>query len=194
MKPEVPGLKAITGRYGYGVWDFLWLCEPEHHFTKYPHLTLIVRAQEVGAMVVVPNAVNKEVRRKLEQLGEAGFQELTKKIIDNLEPLLRAHKGAKPWCSGAQRRWESMKNPPYNDATIGFDLRTAVSASGPLKTNPRWLSAAYGSLVDKGRSNYQMSMGVVFPYEHCPELGRPDDIELIATAWLACKPLVDLAR
>jgi hypothetical protein len=37
-----------------------------------------------------------------------------------------------------------------------------------------------------------MSLGVVFPYEQCPELRQPDAIELIAAAWLACKPLVDL--
>ena len=52
------------------------------------------------------------------------------------------------------------------------DLRTAVPDSAPPKTQPkaqpRWLSAAYGSFVNKGGSNYQMSLGVVFPYEQLP--------------------------
>ncbi len=37
-------------------------------------------------------------------------------------------------------------------------------------------------------------MGVAFRYEHCPELREASAIDLIAGAWLACKPLVDLAR
>ena len=114
----------------------------------------------------------------------------------DLNPLLRAHMGATPWCRGSQRRWPSRRATPYVDARIEFDLRTAVPDSAPPKTQPkaqpRWLSAAYGSFVNKGGSNYQMSLGVVFPYEQCPELRQPDAIELIAAAWLACKPLVDL--
>ena len=84
---------------------------------------------------------------------------------------------------------------------IEFDLRAVISDSGPPETpqpkkNPCWLTAAYATFVNKNSLslNYQMGMGVVFPYEHCPELGRPDDVELIAATWLACKPLVDLAR
>jgi hypothetical protein len=37
-------------------------------------------------------------------------------------------------------------------------------------------------------------MGVQFRYVHCPELRKADAIDLIAGAWLACKPLVDLTR
>jgi|HubBroStandDraft_2_1064218.scaffolds.fasta_scaffold725869_1 hypothetical protein len=40
----------------------------------------------------------------------------------------------------------------------------------------------------------RFKLGVVFRYERCPELRQPDAIDLIASAWLACKPLVDLAR
>jgi hypothetical protein len=152
-------------------------------------------------MVTVPNAVNKQVRRNLEQLGEDGFRALIEEVNDNLEPLVRAHEGAKPWCYGTQRRWKSRSASSCEDALIRFDLRTAISASGPPETSepkkcPHWLSAAYTTSVDKKSLslNYQMGMGVDFFYEHCPELGRPDDIELIAKAWLACKPLVDLAR
>ena len=73
-------------------------------------------------------------------------------------------------------------------------MRTAIPSSGPPKTQPRWLSAAYGSFVNKENTNYQIQMGVVFRYEHCPELREANAIDLIAAAWLACKPLVDLAR
>jgi hypothetical protein len=57
-----------------------------------------------------------------------------------------------------------------------------------------WLSAAYGSFVNKESSNYQIQIGVMFHYDRCPELRQAKAIDLIASTWLACKPLVDLAR
>jgi hypothetical protein len=79
-------------------------------------------------------------------------------------------------------------------AAIEFDLRTAVSTAGPVVKQPRWLSAAYGSFVDKRGSNYEIATGVIFRYDRCPELRREDAISLVAASWLACKPLIDLAR
>jgi len=59
---------------------------------------------------------------------------------------------------------------------------------------PRWLSAAYGSFVNKKGTNYQIQMGVIFRYDRCPELRQVNALDLVASAWLACKPLVDLTR
>ena len=39
-----------------------------------------------------------------------------------------------------------------------------------------------------------MQVGVMFRYEACPELRNKSAIDLLAQAWLACKPLIDLAR
>jgi hypothetical protein len=50
---------------------------------------------------------------------------------------------------------------------------------------PRWLAAAYGSFVDKEGTSYQIQIGALFRYEQCPELRRPDAMDLIAEAWLA---------
>jgi hypothetical protein len=89
-----------------------------------------------------------------------------------------------------QRRYPTQRV----DATIEFDLRTAVASdSGQPKTQRQWLSAAYGSFVKKEGANYQIQMGVVFRYERCPELRDVGAIGLLASSWLACKPLVDLA-
>ena len=60
------------------------------------------------------------------------------------------------------------------------------------KPQPRWLAAAYGSFAEKEGTNYQIHIGALFRHERCPELQRPDASDLIAEAWLACKPLVDL--
>ncbi len=88
----------------------------------------------------------------------------------------------------------SQRAVPFVDARIDFDLRTAIPSGGPPKTQPRWLAAAYSSFVNRENTNYQIQIGVVFRYERCPELRKTDALDLIAGAWLACKPLVDLAR
>ena len=197
MNPEASGRPAITGRQSDAVWDFLSLAPPgkAEYFTKYPHLTLGVVAQQLEAMVTVPNAVNSIMRRNLIALGEGGFQQLASRVLKNLKPLLRRHPGATPWCRGVQRRYPSQRATPFIDARIDFDLRTAVPESGSPKAQPRWLSAAYGSFAHKKGSNYQMQMGVLFPYEQCrDELRSPNALDLVAAAWLACKPLVDLAH
>ncbi len=82
----------------------------------------------------------------------------------------------------------------HGDATIDFDLRTAAATPSAPKRQPRWLAAAYGSFVNKEGANYQIQIGALFRYDRCPELRRPGSIDLIAAAWLACKPLVDLKR
>jgi hypothetical protein len=196
MNPTAAGRKAITGKQADAVWNFLSLssASEEKNFTKYPHLTLGIVANAIEAVVTVPNSVNSKMRRNLINLGEAGFTVLTKDILSNMKPLLRRHKGAMPWFRGIQRRYKSQRSTPIIDARIDFDLRTAVPSGGPPKTQPRWLSAAYGSFAHKGGTNYQIQMGVMFRYDRCPELRHEDAIELIAQSWLACKPLVDLTR
>jgi hypothetical protein len=194
MNPKSSGRPAITGRDGDAVWDFLSLAASTkaESFTKYPHLTLGILSQAVEAVVTVPNAVNSIMRRNLIELNEDGFQDLASGVVKNLKPLLRRHKGIAPWFRGIQRRYPSQRARPYVDAIIDFDLRTAVSTGGPPKAQPRWLSAAYGAFVHKKTTNYQIQMGVVFRYDRCPELRQTDALDLIASAWLACKPLVDL--
>ncbi len=196
MNPKAPGRPAITGSQGEGVWDFLSILPKAdgNAFTKHAYLTLAVNAHGVEATVTVPNAVNRTTRRNLVQLGEAGFQKLAEDIVQNLAPLLRAENGAVPRFWGVQRRYPSPKAKPFVDANTDFDLRTAIPAGGAPKTQPRWLSAAYGCFVNKEGSNYQIDVGVLFPYESCPKLRQPEAIGLLAAAWLACKPLVDLAR
>jgi hypothetical protein len=194
MNQKMLGRPAITGRRGDAVWNFLSLsAAPDAGtFTRYPHLTLGVTARAVEAMVTVPNAVNRAMRRNITALGEDGFQALAEEIVGNMKALLRKHPGATPWFRGVQRRYPSQRATPYIDATIDFDLRTAVRLPNAPKLQPRWLAAAYGSFVEKEGTNYQIQIGALFRYERCPELRRPDASNLIAEAWLACKPLVDL--
>jgi len=196
MNREASGRSAITGRRADVVWDFLTLAagSGEDAFTNHPHLTLGVRAHDVDAMVTVPNAVNSTMRRNLVALGEEGFQHVIEQIVGNLHQFLAEHPGATPWFRGIQRRYPSQRSAPYIDACIEFDLRTAIRDAGPPKAQPRWLTAAYGSFVNKEHSNYQMQVGVILRYDRCPEIAEPSALDLVEQVWLACKPLVDFAH
>jgi hypothetical protein len=195
MNP-LPGRGAITGSQSDAVWNFLSLSKAADasQFTKYPHLTLGITSSATEVVVTIPNANSGRIKRKLRDLGDDGFQALIEEIVHNMKPLLRRHPGAGPWFRGVQRRYRSQRAMPYTDARIDFDLRTAIPYSGPPKTQPTWISAAYNSFVNKRGSNYQIQIGAVFRYDRCPELHRADTIKLIADTWLACKPLVDLMR
>jgi hypothetical protein len=119
-------------------------------------------------MVTVPNAINAVMRGNIVGLGEDGFHSLVRNIVSNLTPLLRAQSGARPWFRGLQRRYPAQRSTPLIDAQIEFDLRTAFPSSEPPKTQARWLSAAYDCFLNKRGSNYQIQIGVLFPYDQCP--------------------------
>lgn len=196
MNPKVPGRPAITGSRGENVWNFLSLSSASDagNHTRYPHLTLGIGAWGVDAMVTVPNAVNRRMRGHIKALGQDGFQAVVREIVQNMTPLLRDYPGVAPWFRGLQRRWPSRSSIPYVDANIGFDLRTAGEASKGPKPQLRWLEAGYGSLINRKGSNYEIQLGAIFRYERCPELRHPDATDLMARAWLACEPLVNLGR
>lgn len=190
------GRPAITGSSGDHVWNFLAIAggKDARNFTRYPHLSIGVGRSEVGVLVTIPNAVNASALQALRELGEDGFRDVVERILRNLRPLLRANPGAVPVLIAQQRRWRSMRARPNSDAFIQFDLRTVIDGSGPPVLQPLWLSAAYGVLARKRGANYELQVGVEFPYDQCPRIRRASAIRLMERAFLACKPLVDIAR
>jgi hypothetical protein len=196
MNPKIDGRGAITGRQSDAVWNYLSLSNETdaNNFTKYPHLTLGITSSQIEAMVTFPHRINATTRRQVRAMGEHRFQEIVGAVVREFAPLVRKHRGIAPWFRGVQRRYPTQRSTPILDARIDFDLRTAIRASGPPKVQPFWLSAAYGAFVKKAGSNYQVQIGAVLRYDRCPELQGPEAIDLIARSWLACKPLVDIAR
>ena len=188
------GRSAITGSGGDLVWDFLAIAggKDAKNFTRYPHLSIGVGRRYAHAMVTIPNAANAGALRGLRGLGEDGFRDVVERILRNLRPLLRANPGVVPVLIAQQRRWRSMRAHPNTDAFVQFDLRTAISGSGPPVLQPVWLSAAYGVLARKQGANYELQIGVEFPYDQCPPIRRASAIRLIERALLACKPFVDV--
>lgn len=192
MNPQAQGRPAITGKGDGRVWDFLSLAasSSDEAFTHHPHLTLNITDTSLEAMITIPHGVNTAMRRSLTSLGEEGFKAIVSEIVENLTGLLKANAGASPRFRGVQRRYPSQRSQPFLDAMVDFDLRTSVSDSGPPKMQPVWLAAGYGALVNKEGANYQVQVGVSFPYDLCPAIREPVALDLIARSWLACQPII----
>lgn len=196
VDPHITGRSAITGSQSDGVWNFLAISggKDAASFTRYPHLSLGIDVRRIDAMLTFPNAVNTRARNALRDLGEGGFREVLTQVLKNMKPLLRAHPGAVPTVHAQQRRWPSIRAVPFHDALIRFDLRTAVPGYGKAVLQPVWLAAAYGAFAQKRGANYELQVGVHFPYSRCPELAKASAVQMIEAAWLACKPMIDIVR
>jgi hypothetical protein len=195
VDPSAPGRGSITGSKSQIVWDFLSLSgDATREVTTRPHLSLGIGAQRLGVMVTIPDKVEGSVRSALRQIGEEAFADLLRCVVEDLKPLLHAEAGAVPILHAQQRRWRHRRAKADMDAELRFDLRTIPGATGEPKKQPLWLSAAYGALVDKRGSNYELQIGVDFNYARCTGLQEASAVELIAQAWLGCKRFVDLLR
>lgn len=192
MDPGAPGRPAITGRDSDRVWDFLPIVASRNakNFTDYPHLTIGISKDVVEAMITVPNSVNSVMKTRIKELGLAGFTRNLEKILRNMRPLIKH--GAQPWFRGVQRRYPSQKATPFIDARIDFDLRTAFD-SGPPKSQPVWLAAGFEAFQRKHKTNYQFQVGALIPLEDSPKMRTPQGLSIVSAAWVACKPLIDLA-
>ena len=190
------GRGAITGKRGDAVWDFLSLSKTSDKklFTHDPHLTLGITSRAVEVTLTLPNGLNRSMRNAVKTLDLDGFLELLAAVLKRLRPMLRKHKGAVPIFRGVQRRYLSQRAQPFVDARIDFDLRTAVASKDRPKLQPVWAKAAYDAFVRKRGTNYQVQVGVVFPYERCPEVARDDALDLVEQSWLACAPVVSLVK
>jgi hypothetical protein len=73
-------------------------------------------------------------------------------------------------------------------------MRTASATAGqksPVGHQPQWLEATYRALSRK-RSNLQVGIGAVLPYDRCPVVATPKVLDVIAGVWLATKPVLDV--
>lgn len=197
VDPQLIGRGAITGKQGTAVWDFLRLKESreEQSFTKFPHLTLSVRRDDIFALVTVPNNIKTEFRKNLLSHGETHFVKIFEEIRNNLEDCLKNAKGAVPWVEVLQRHYPSQRSQPVVDALLAFDLRTAFNkekskVKSGVKYQPGWLHASYEALSKK-QANVQLAVGVIFPYTSCREVNNSNILDVIAKVWIACKPLIN---
>lgn len=194
MDPDIPGRSAITGKADERVWDFLSLSSPYNttSFTKFVHLTLGISPNTVEAMVTVPNGIATIPRNAIKSLGLVGFKQVANKILEQLRPVLAKEPNAVPIMRAVQRRYPSQRSVPFLDARIEFDLRTAFDGNGP-KQQEQWIDALFDAFQNK-KSNYQFQVGVEFDHAKCETMQNGKALDLLAQSWLACKPLIDIAR
>lgn len=192
VTPSASGRKAITGKDEDNVWDYLSLRSARNaaSHTNHLHLTLGV-SHRIEPMVTIPNAINTPFRRSLIELEEEGFRNLVQTILSNMETRILSKEGfAIPTIRAIQRRYRTQRSVPFVDGLIDFDMRTAFADKAPVKQQPQWLSSVFEAFTGK-QSNLQVQIGVKFEVARCPTMQTADALELIAEAWLACKPLVD---
>ena len=193
MAPDLPGRPAITGRGDDRVWDFLQFdaAHEANNFTDFPHLTLRIGREDIGAMITVPNGLPRASLRRLVELGPDGFRDLIHDILERMQPTLTVCEGMEPRLNAVQVRFRTQRSVPFRDAVIDFDLRTGFDSVGPPKTQPQWIEAVYNCLANKN-SNFQMQIGAKFPYRTCEAIRSVDALDYVAEAWIACRPLVEL--
>ena len=192
------GRSAITGHGGNAVWDYIpfTFASPQEPFTKWPHLTHGLTRVGVEAMITFPNSMRSDLRRELVALGEEGFSRVVAEVERNLRPVLKGVDGAHPLFRSIQRHYKSQRSVPTVDALLEFDLRTASGGgrSTPVKRQEQWLRAAYDALAHS-RSNYQIQIGAIFPFAQAgSKLAKKDAWGMVAAAWLAAKPILEVAR
>lgn len=195
---KAPGRKAITGRDGWYVWDFLRLKHgaDEDDITGVVHPTLSIRTEDTFALVALPSAMKTRYRKNVLSLGKQGFRDIIAEVEGRLVGTLKGFNGAIPWMEVVQRRYPRGRSIPVVDARIEFDLRTAFErAKRGNKATPKhqreWLDTAFSAFENK-RSNLQIAIGALFPYKSCPALNTPRAIDAFAAAWIACGPLIDV--
>lgn len=195
VDPEAERRAAITGREGESVWDFLRLREGRNErFDRFPHLTLEVGREQVLAIVVLPNSMKGEFRKRLVNLGRKKFGELVEEVLRRMEATLANAKGCVPWMDVVQRHYLGRKSPPIMDAHLTLDLRTALprgDRDAKVRPQPEWLDAAFALLANR-RSNIVFAAGAMFPYDRCESVGKPEALDDFAATWIACKPILDL--
>jgi hypothetical protein len=194
VDPKGARRSAITGRAGDAVWDYLPLKQARgsSNFTAFPHLTMSISNRRSVASITVPNGIKGGFRSNLRDGEITQFSDMLLRIEDNMRPLVKKCVNARPNVYAIQRHYKSQRSTATTDATIEADLRTLVrGGSGGIKHQPEWAEAIYRLIVQK-RSNIQFGVEMRFDYQ-CPLVRSPECADLFAQAWIACKPLLDLA-
>jgi len=197
MDPTLPGRGAITGKKSMAIWDFLKLkvSSNENDFTKFPHLTLFLNHEQIGAAITIPHRIKNEFRKNITSLGYEQFYSMISKVNSNLCGKFKKIEGAHPWVNMIQRHYPSLRSPAIVDANLQFDLRTAFnqknSAKHKVKQQEQWLKTVFDALSNK-KSNLQVAIGAKFVYANCKIVNKPIILDYMAASWIACKPILDV--
>ena len=192
MNPSADGRGAITGSQEDNVWDYIPLKGAPDTFTKYPHLTVSIQRHKLMAVLILPNGIQGQLRRRIIDTGLEGFRDVMAEVTADLSSGLERFPGAAPTMEAVQRRYPSQRSVPILDAMLTYDLRTALpddSGDSGVKPQRQWLEATFAAFAKK-RSNFQLAVGAAFPYRMCKATTERRILDGIAAAWIGCKPLL----
>lgn len=192
--PRSEGRGAITGTRGSSVWDYISLREARSAdaFTRFPHLTIGIHDNWVEAFVTFPNGLRRDFRKNLIGDDFENFRDVVGLVAKRLRAGLKREKGALPQLVLLQRHYPSQRSHGIIDAALKFDLRTTFGGGGNVRQQNEWLKATYQAFRNK-RSNLQLQLGACFPYDTSQHVASPKLVDLVADAWIACQPIIQLA-
>lgn len=196
VDPSISGRKAIRSEKGLRVWDFMGLkiSKNANNFTEYPHLTIVLHADRVAALVTLPNGVKPSIRKQIFGKGKEHFSSLIAAIARNMEDVLKLDQSAQPYVKVLQRHYPSQSSLPVDDAVLRYDLRTVMldGLKRPQKHQPEWLETTYAVMTNK-ESNIQFELGVEIHYSRSTVINTPKAIELLEQSFVALCPFLKMA-
>lgn len=190
IDPNGKGRPKITKDANGSVWDFIPLKNNgDGAFTAFPHLTIVVRPDEVVVAVIVPNGIKGGFKSRLKQLGIEKFGRILANIEKNYRQILGDVPNARPSVSMWQRHYKGH-SVCIEDGVMEIDFRTLIDDEGTgMKHQPMWLEAFYNILTNK-RTNIQFATSIRFSYVDL-QMQSDDAIEVMVRGWLAMKPMLD---
>ncbi|PJB73583.1 MAG: hypothetical protein CO093_00370 [Alphaproteobacteria bacterium CG_4_9_14_3_um_filter_47_13] len=183
----------------WGVWDFVSFnanASSDKNFTSHPHCTFGFsdKDRHASGMITCPNAMERPLLKNLIGPSHDDFSLRLKDALSSITKNLHAVKGYKPVIRMVQRHYKSQRSSAVIDGEMTVDLRACFGGEDhhmgrPIKPQEQWLRAVYELLSNK-RSNIQFQIGVVFPYDLCPELKSRNADELFINSFRALKPFI----
>lgn len=193
---EDEGRHAISNQGA--LWDFLKFKprdEKAKFFIHYPHCTVAIGETYCEAQITFPNGISSSLKKRLCGDSLEDFLNRLEQANDSIKKELKGVSGYKPIIRVMQRRYTSQKSIPIVDGKMEFDLRVAFGDEKPergaaIKKQTEWVSAVYELLQNK-KSNIQLQIGVMFPYDDCSALKNRDADKLFINSFRALKGFVD---
>lgn len=180
------------------LWDFLKFKPRDgkvKNFIHYPHCTVGIGETYCEAHITFPSAIDATLRKRLCGDSLEDFIASLSQANDSIKKELKGVSGYKPIIRVMQRRYPSQKSIPIMDGKMEFDLRVVFGDAKPekgpaIKRQIEWVSAVYELLQNK-KSNIQLQIGVMFPYDDCAALKSRDADKLFVGSFRALKGFVD---
>ena len=186
IDPRCPG-RGDSRDDGGSVWDALVFKDADG-WREFPHLTLGIGHEYVSAMVTLPSEASEALVR-FKKLEDENFRRMMEGVLEGMRSVLQRCRGMEPRMRIRQRPAHSSARP-LMDAHIDVDLRT-YNADDASRFQPQWIDAAFGALRSQN-SNPEVQVGARFPYQTCPEIAEANALDLVVSAWGACKPYIDV--